>query len=72
MQTFIKSGGLVITPPQEEPPVSHLMYIGSLSDYTKGRSIKPGNIKLNIRHLIEFLPRNDRGCRRKLQWTFRF
>ena len=33
-----------------------MLVIDSLHNYNKGESIKPGNIKLNIRHLIEFLP----------------
>lgn len=56
LQSFFKSGGLVITPPQQEPPMMHMLVIDSLHNYNKGESIKPGNIKLNICHLIEFLP----------------
>lgn len=56
LQSFFKSGGLVITPPQQEPPMMHMMVVDSLKNYNKGESIKPGNIKLNIRHLIDFLP----------------
>lgn len=56
MQSFLESGGLLITPPQQEPPMLHMLIIDSLSNYNKGESIKPGNIKLNIRHLIESLP----------------
>ena len=56
MQSFLKSGVLLITPPKQEPPMMHMMIIDSLSNYNKGESIKPGNVKLNIRHLIESLP----------------
>lgn len=56
LQSFLKSGGLVITPPQQEPPVMYMLVVDSLHNYNKGESIKPGNIKLNIRHLMEFLP----------------
>lgn len=56
LQSFFKSVGLVITPPQQEPPMMHMLVIDSLHNYNKGESIKPGNIKLNICHLIEFLP----------------
>lgn len=56
LQSFFKSEGLVITPPQQEPPMMHMLVIDSLHNYNKGESIKPGNIKLNICHLIEFLP----------------
>lgn len=56
MQSFLKSGVLLITPPQQEPPMMHMMIIDPLSNYNKGESIKPGNVKLNIRNLIESLP----------------
>ena len=56
LQSFLKSGGLVITPPQQEPPMMQMLVVDSLHNYNKGESIKPGNIKLNIRHLIECLP----------------
>ena len=56
MQSLLKSGGLLITPPQQDPPMMHMLMIDSLSNYNKGESIKPGNVKLNIRHLIESLP----------------
>lgn len=56
LQSFLKSGGLVITPPQQESPMMHMLVLDSLHNYNKGESIKPGNIKLNIRHLIECLP----------------
>lgn len=56
MQSLLKSGGLLITPPQQDPPMMHMLIIDSLSNYNKGESIKPGNVKLNIRHLIESLP----------------
>lgn len=56
MQSLLKSGGLLITPPQQDLPTMHMLIIDSLSNYNKGESIKPGNVKLNIRHLIESLP----------------
>ena len=56
LQSFLKSGGLVVTPPQQEPPMMHMLVVDSLHNYNKGESIKPGNIKLNICHLIESLP----------------
>lgn len=56
LQDFLNSGGLLITPPQQEPPMMHMLTIDSLNNYNKGKSIKPGNIKLNIRQLIESLP----------------
>lgn len=33
-----------------------LLIMDSLENYHKGRSIKPGNIKINIKHLIDTLP----------------
>lgn len=45
-----------ITPPQEEPPMMRMMTLDSLNNYKKGESIKPGNIRLNIKKLIESLP----------------
>lgn len=56
MQHFLESGGLLITPPQQEPVIMHMLVLDSLNNYNKGESIKPGNIKLNIRHLIKHLP----------------
>lgn len=56
MQSFLESGGLLITPPQQEPFLMHMLTVDSLSNYNKGESIKPGNVKINIRRLIEHLP----------------
>lgn len=56
MQSFLESGGLIITPPQQEPPMICMVTIDSLSNFKKGESIKPGNIKLNIRNLVKALP----------------
>lgn len=56
LQQFLESGGLLITPPQQEPFLMHMLVLDSLSNYNKGESIKPGNIKLNIRRLIKHLP----------------
>lgn len=56
MQSLLESGGLLMTPPQQEPPMMYMMTIDSLSNFKKGESIKPGNIKLNIRNLIRSLP----------------
>lgn len=53
---FIESGGLLITAPQQEPILMHMLTVDSLQNFNKGESIKPGNIKLNIRRLIEHLP----------------
>lgn len=53
---FAESGGLLITAPQQEPILMHMLTVDSLRNFNKGESIKPGNIKLNIRRLIEHLP----------------
>lgn len=56
MKGFLENGGLLITPPQQEPPTMHLIIMNSSSSYDNVQSIKPGNIKFNIRRVIEFLP----------------
>lgn len=56
MQYLGESGGLLITPPQQEPVVMHMLTMDSLKNYNRGESVKPGNIKLNIRRLIKHLP----------------
>lgn len=56
MQNLLESKGLLITPPQEEPPTMYMITMNSLRNFNKGQSIKPGNIKLNIRLLIDSLP----------------
>lgn len=55
-QFLLKCNCLNITPPQQEPPMMSLLTIDSLNNYHHGRSIKPGNIKINIKHLIDTLP----------------
>ena len=55
-QQFINSGFLSITAPEEDPPMMSLMTMDSLKNYSSGRSIKPGNIRLNIKDLIETIP----------------
>lgn len=51
-----KSGFISISPPLEEPPMMQFLTMDSLRNYKNGRSIKPGNILLNIRKLIEAIP----------------
>lgn len=53
---FYKSGFINITAPQEEPPMMHMLTMDSLRNYQKGESIKPGNIRLNFKNLINSLP----------------
>lgn len=53
---FLNSGFLQITPPEEDPPMMQFITMDSLKNYKQGNSIKPGNIRLNIRKLIESIP----------------
>lgn len=62
LKSLFSSGGLVMTSPQQEPPKMHMLTMDSLYDFHKGESIKPGNIKLNIRHLVESLPELTAAC----------
>lgn len=54
--SLVRCGFISITPPLEEPPVMQLLTIASLRHYREGNSIKPGNIRLNIRKLFETIP----------------
>ena len=51
-----RSRFISISPPLEEPPRMQLLTMDSLRNYKDGSSIKPGNILLNIRKLIEAIP----------------
>lgn len=51
-----KCGYLEITAPEEEKPLLECIVLNRNSGYEKGRSIKPGNIKLNMRKLVESIP----------------
>lgn len=42
--------------PQEEMPVMQMLTMDSLRNFNQGHSIKPGNIRLNIRNLIDAIP----------------
>lgn len=53
---FLNSGFLSITAPEEDPPMMQFITIYSLKDNSGGKSIKPGNVRLNIRNLIETIP----------------
>lgn len=35
LQQFLESGGLLITPPQQEPFLMHMLVLDSLSNYNK-------------------------------------
>jgi hypothetical protein len=45
-----------MTPPQEPPVMMSLLTLDSLSKYKGGSSIKPGNIIVNIKALMDSLP----------------
>lgn len=51
-----RSRFISISPPLEEPPMMQFLTMDSLRNYKDGSSIKPGNILLNIRKLIEAIP----------------
>ena len=53
---LVENGFISISPPLEKPPVMQFLTMDSLRNYTDGKSIKPGNILLNMRKLIESLP----------------
>ena len=53
---LVRSRFVSISPPLEEPPMMQLLTMDSLRNYKDGSSIKPGNILLNIRKLIEAIP----------------
>lgn len=53
---LVKSRFISISPPLEEPPRMQFLTMDSLRNYKAGSSIKPGNITLNIRKLIEEIP----------------
>lgn len=48
--------GILITPPEEEPPRIEFLTFDSLKNYKSGQSIKPGNIFLNMKKLIDSIP----------------
>ena len=53
---LVRSRFISISPPLEEPPRMQFLTMDSLRNYKDGSSIKPGNILLNIRKLIEAIP----------------
>ena len=54
--SLLQTRFISITPPLEEPPTMQFLTLDSLRDYKNGSSIKPGNIVLNIKELIEAIP----------------
>lgn len=53
---LVKSRFISISPPLEKPPMMQFLTMDPLQNYKDGSSIKPGNILLNIRKLIEAIP----------------
>ena len=53
---LVRSRFVSMSPPLEEPPMMQFLTMDSLRNYKDGSSIKPGNILLNIRKLIEAIP----------------
>lgn len=53
---YLDCGFLSMTAPTEDPPMMSFMTMDSLKNYNSGRSIKPGNIRLNIKDLIDSIP----------------
>ncbi len=53
---LVRSRFISISPPLEEPPMMQFLTMDSLRNYKDGSSIKPGNILLNIKKLIEAIP----------------
>ena len=49
-------GFIYITAPEEEPPQMSFLTLDSLRNYKEGKSMKPGNIRLNFRKLISAIP----------------
>lgn len=56
VQQLFECGGLLMTPPQQEPIVVSFLTLDSIKNFKSGKSVKPGNIRLNIRRLIDHLP----------------
>lgn len=61
-ESLFEQGAIGMTPPQEEPPKLGFLMMDSLMDYSSGASIKPGNIKLNVKRLISDLPDLAGAC----------
>lgn len=53
---LVDSGFISITSPMEKPMTMSYITLGSFKNYNDGESIKPGNIRLNIKNLIETIP----------------
>ena len=62
LQFFLKNECLFLTYPEEMPHTTQLIIINSSSKFQNGESIKPGNIMLNIKKLIDSLPDLTIAC----------
>lgn len=47
---------IIMTPPEQESPVVHMLVMPSSSDYKRGTSIKSGNIRVSMKKLTDMLP----------------
>ena len=54
--SLLQTRFISIAPPLEESPTMQFLTLDSLRNYKNGGSIKPGNIILNIKELIEAIP----------------
>lgn len=54
--SLVRCGSVSIKPPLEEKPKMQFITMDPLRSYKKGNSMKPGNILLNIRKLMEAIP----------------
>lgn len=55
-QQFKSCGFLSITAPYRGPLLVAFVKLDSLKNYSRGRSVKPGNIRLNIKALMDTIP----------------
>ena len=55
-QELVDAGFIYITAPKEDRPMMSFLTMDSLKNYYGGRSIKSGNIRLNINTLVSSIP----------------
>ena len=55
-EELTRDGFIEVDSPEEEPPMMSFLLMDSLDGFVRGRSIKPGNILLNMKHLIDSIP----------------
>lgn len=56
VQDLLECNCLNVTSPQQEPPRLCYITVDSFNDYHHGNTIKPGNIRINIKILIDKIP----------------